>query len=59
MKFIKVGLLLILLSASSLAVAAIVALESEQWAMVLLGLFLVGIQVAKTQKAAEPLDFDN
>ena len=59
MKFIKAGLLLVLLSASSLVAAAVQAFESEQWAMVVLGLLLAGIQVAKTQRTAEPLDLDN
>jgi hypothetical protein len=59
MKFIKAVLLLILLFASSLVVMATVTLEPEQWALVVLVLFLVGIQIARTQRAAEPLGFDN
>ena len=58
MKFIK-ALLLVLLSASSIIVATTVALESEQWAMVMMGLFLVAIQVTRTTRAAEPLVLDD
>ena len=61
MKFIEVGMLLVAQSASSLVEAAtgVFELEPEQWAMVVLGLFLVGIQAARTKKAAEPLGLDN
>jgi energy-converting hydrogenase Eha subunit C len=59
MKFIKAGLLLVLLSVSYIVAAATDVLEPEQWAMVVLVLFLVGIQVARTKRAAEPLGLDN
>ena len=59
MGFIKAGLSLILLSASSLVVATKDVPESEQWAMVVLGLFLVVIQVTRVKRAAEPLGLDN
>jgi len=59
MKFIEAGMLLVARSASSLVEAATGILEPEQWAMVVLGLFLVGIQAARTKKAAEPLGLDN
>ncbi len=58
MKIIK-ALLLVLLSASSLVVATTVALASEQWAMVMMGLFLVAIQLTRTSRAAEPLVLDD
>ena len=59
MKFIKTCLLLVLLSACSHVAVATVALESEQWAMVVLGFFLVGIQATRSKRAAEPLGLDN
>lgn len=58
MKFIKVGLWLVSLLAISLVVSALDVLEPEQWAMVVLGLLLVGIQVAKTKGVAQPLGVD-
>ena len=59
MKFIKAGLFLVLLSASSLVVAAAQVFESEQWAMVVLSLFLVGIQVVRNKRTDGPLKLDN
>ncbi len=58
MKIIK-ALLLVLLSASPLVVATTVALASEQWAMIMMGLFLVVIQLTRTSRAAEPLVLDD
>ncbi len=56
MKFIKAGLLLVLLLASSLVVVSAQVCEPAQWAMVVLalGLLLVCIQVARIKRVEEP-----